>query len=266
MILFFSGTGNSRYVEEQLAALTNDTTLSIFEGDIDREAASWEIVGLVFPVHAWGMPIVYRRFIERLVQHTDFHPKYIYMVCTCGDDIGRTDREVRKILKKGGHTLDAACSILMPNTYIALPGFDVDAPETVREKIQNALPRIKRIADIIHRRERGFCDVYPGDFPAFKSYILRPLFHIFLTGDRRFRVEQNCNRCGRCLRHCPMKNITFGKSGLPTWQGNCADCLACYHACPAQAIRYGRFSAHKGQFPPNCQSKNHAHETKVSRA
>ncbi len=47
MIYWFSGTGNSRFVAEKLAELTNDTAQNIFMPYTEEHDG---IVGLVFPV------------------------------------------------------------------------------------------------------------------------------------------------------------------------------------------------------------------------
>ena len=128
MIFYFSGTGNSRYVAKHLATLTNDTYLPITSNELlptdDKR------IGIVFPVHAWSAPIVMEEFLRtklpQLIVQTN---PYIYMVCTCGDDIGKTHRIVSELLQKNGHKLSAAFSLIMPDSYIGLPGFDVNSGE-----------------------------------------------------------------------------------------------------------------------------------------
>lgn len=251
MIHYFSGTGNSRFVAQQLASLTNDTASAIT--DETRHAApeaeqdSMDVLGFVFPVYAWGLPRVMERFIRNFPLPSP-RPSYIYMVCTCGDDIGRTDRLCSQLLRSRGLRLDAAWSVQMPNTYIALPGFDTDGTALVKQKINAASERTGHIASCIGRRECAVTDVCPGKAAWIKSYILRPLFNLFLTGDRHFRTSPDCTRCGKCVRACPMKNIVLDNRSGPTWNGRCADCLACYHICPVHAIAFGPFSKKKGQY------------------
>lgn len=245
MIYYFSGTGNSREVAKRLAAATRDEAASITSVK-NLSALNNEVVGFVFPVYAWGVPKVMRDFVQKFTLPTP--PSYIYMVCTCGDDIGHTDKEMGQLLSGKGMTLDAAWSITMPNTYISLPGFDIDSPKLTVDKLQKALPRIARIAQHIQQREREIRDVRPGALAGFKSKVLRPLFNKMLTGDKRFKATEGCTHCGRCAKICPMQNITYSDNGLPVWNGNCADCLACYHSCPQHAISYGPYTHNKGQY------------------
>ena len=90
MIFYFSGTGNSAWVARQLAEGQNEELLSIaVEIDKNKEykLREGEKVGFVFPVYAWGPPEIVLRFIRRLKMTK---PEYLFFVCTCGDDTGRT--------------------------------------------------------------------------------------------------------------------------------------------------------------------------------
>lgn len=245
MIYYFSGTGNSREIAKRLAKAVKDEAASITSVK-NSSALNNEVVGFVFPIYAWGLPRIMKAFIRQLSFPTP--PLYIYMVCTCGDDIGHTDREMQQLLAEKGLTLDAAWSIIMPNTYIALPGFDIDKPQVSLHKLEQALPRIADIAQLVLKRSQKVRDVHPGAFAGIKSNVLRPLFNKFLTGDKRFKVTDGCTHCGRCAKACPMGNITYNEDGFPVWNGNCADCLACYHSCPQHAINYGPFTDSKGQY------------------
>ena len=250
MIYYFSGTGNSRAVALRLAALLHDTAVEMtatHETDKPTDGAD-ACMGLVFPVYAWGPPL----FVEKWLRSDAFRPasgSYVYVVCTCGDDVGRTDRLTDRLLQSKGCRLSAAFSIAMPNTYVALPGFDVDDEATVRHKLEAAGPRLERVATAIRRRERNVCDVKPGAFPWIKSHVLRPFFNRVLTDDARFRAGAGCVGCGACAKACPMGNIRPDAEGRPTWQHRCTMCLACYHACPQGCIGYGPFSRGKGRYP-----------------
>ena len=124
MILCFTGTGNSLAVARHLAARFGDNIADIAQAPAipARERVIW-----VCPVYAWGLPRIVDRYIAvSSLAHTGTH----YLVLTCGDDVGRTDRLWREALvKAGAQDIRGAWSVQMPNTYVALPGFDVDSPE-----------------------------------------------------------------------------------------------------------------------------------------
>lgn len=250
MIYYFSGTGNSRAVALRLAALLHDTAVGMTAArGTDTPAGGTDAcTGLVFPVYAWGPPL----FVEKWLRSDAFRPaagSYVYVVLTCGDDIGRTDRLTARLLRPRGCRPAATFSIAMPNTYVALPGFDVDDDDTVRRKLEAARTRLEGVAAAIARREKGVCDVVPGAFPGIKSYVLRPFFNRMLTGDARFRAGAACVGCGACAKACPMGNIRPDIAGHPVWEHRCTMCMACYHACPQGCIGYGPFTHGKGRYP-----------------
>ncbi len=204
---------------------------------------------MVFPVYAWGLPGIVKEFIEHtLPTLVDGGVEYIYAVMTCGDDMGYTDRLVDKALRRGGMTLSAAFSVLMPNTYVSLPGFDVDTPEVERAKMDAMPGRVEEIARAIKER-RKIIDVRRGAFPHLKTYAIRPLFNRFLMSDKYFHVmPERCIGCGECARQCPVGNIAMGPNKVPSWMGkDCTGCLGCYHACPRNAVQYGKWTKGKGQ-------------------
>ncbi len=246
MILYFSGTGNSRHVALELASLTSDTAFCSTHLPSSNDAT--EVLGLVFPVYAWGIPQVYKTTLKNYLVSCQHRPAYVYMVCTCGDDIGLTDKELGNLLEEFGLHLAAAFSLQMPNTYVCLPFFDVDTPAVVKKKLETAAARIPHIAEIINRRAETAPDVTPGAFPWLKSRLLRPTFQKFLMSPRRFSTDKNCTNCGKCTRVCPLRNIKSDCQSPPVWGENCAHCLACYHSCHRHAINYGTFTRTKGQY------------------
>lgn len=252
MIYCFSGTGNSLHAAHTLAGLLRERVIRIT--DETQPCPAWqgadEALGLVFPVYGWGMPRVVEHFIARLPQAGSDGARYVYAVLTCGDDIGRTDRLLRKALWQRGWRLQAVFSLQMRNTYVCLPGFDIDAPQTVEQKDSQARLRLQHIARCVGARGSSTPgDVMPGAFPWTKSYLLRPLFNRWLTSDRHFHCHAaRCTGCGLCKRTCPLHNIALDpQAHTPRWQGRCTHCLGCYHCCPHHAIDYGFFSRHKGQ-------------------
>lgn len=70
MILYFTGTGNSRWVAQQLAEATNDTIINIADclkqEVLPEDLINEEKVGIVFPVHAWYVPRVIIGFLSNL--------------------------------------------------------------------------------------------------------------------------------------------------------------------------------------------------------
>lgn len=250
MILYFSGTGNSLRVAQILAEQLHERMFCMERPisempPMERD----EPLGLVFPVYAWGVPQIVEAFVGNLcaerqdvVPHADW--RYVWTVMTCGDDMGYADHILQRCM---GRRVDAAFAVQMPNTYVCLPGFDVDAPELAARKVADTRERLPEIGRIIQHREPAR-QLLRGIMPWTKTYVLRPLFNRFLVTDRYFSASADCSACGRCARDCPAHAIRLAE-GRPQWAHDdaCTGCLRCYHQCPKRAIEWGRYTRGKGQ-------------------
>ena len=250
MILYFSGVGNSRKVAECAGKMLGETVFPLTEAVGNKRDAlvlqANETLGFVFPVYSWGPPAVVLGALERL--HLSSIPAYVYFICTCGDDTGKTADIFRKAVRRKGWECHAGFSVTMPNTYVCLPGFNVDSSRLANLKLNSMKGRVEFVASCIRNRERKW-DCHEGAFPRLKSYVIRPLFNRYMTSPKPFHAEDTCISCGKCEQVCPMHNIRL-VDRRPVWGADCALCLACYHHCPKHAVAYGGMTRGKGQFTP----------------
>lgn len=250
MIFYFSGTGNSRWVAEQLAARLDDRLIAIGDAVVGQrfsyELAEGESLGFVFPTYSWGPAPVVVDFMKRMEIRGYYDNTFVYMVTTCGDDVGLTVELWQEAL--GEIKGCAAYSVQMPNTYILLPGFDVDSTEVEEQKKHAAVKQVETIAHHL-KRHRHAVDVVEGSWAWVKSRVVYPWFRRYSMTDKKFVVDADkCTRCGACVNNCPMKNISLQAGETPKWHGNCAMCLGCIHRCPTRAIDYGRATRKKGRY------------------
>lgn len=249
MIFYFSGTGNSYYIASVLAKHTSERMISVSEAWKEQQ---WEYslqegerIGFVFPVYSWAPPKLFLDVISNLVIRGTV--TYCYMVCTCGDDIGCTLSIMQKTLERKGWVLNCGFSVIMPNTYVCLPGFDVDSQLVIQTKMAALPERLEQVVVCVQEKKSNCWDVHPGSFPWIKSHLIHPLFNRFLLTDRYFRSSDSCNGCTKCSRECPVGNILM-KDRRPQWQGHCVGCLRCYHTCPQHAIDFAGQTKRKGQY------------------
>lgn len=257
MILYFSGTGNTRHCAQALAALTGDRAVCMQTSHL-REPGRAHIdipdkrFILMFPTYSWGLPPVVAGLLSKGT-FTYAPGTEAWMVTTCGDDIGNCARQWRKAVSAIGLLPRRAFSVQMPNTYISMSGFDVDSADTEQSKIDAMPARIRYIAEQIVAAAGSPCDkesddVVKGKWAWLKTAVIYPWFTAYKMSPKPFHATDSCSGCGHCARTCPMDNITPGKDGRPTWGQNCAMCLRCYHACPQHAVQYGKATARKGQY------------------
>lgn len=249
MIFYFSGTGNSKWIANQLSKEQHENLVfipdALMNGALEFSLHAGEKIGFVFPVYSWGPPEIVLRFISRLTLK-GYQQQYVFFVCSCGDDTGLTQQMVVKALAARGWECQAGFSVIMPNNYVLFPGFDVDGKELENKKLRGAVTVLNEINDLIGKTESVF-SCKEGSLPFIKSRIINPLFNRFQISAKPFRVTDGCISCKRCEKSCPMKNVTF-RDGKPVWGENCTSCLACYHVCPQQAVQYGNKTKDKGQY------------------
>lgn len=124
MILYFSATGNCKYVAARLAAAFGQETVSIV--DCIQGGAYYftdDTIGIVVPTYFWGLPSIVKEFLEK----ADFHTDYLYFISTYGTTPGASDAMASRAIR--GRKIDAFYSVRMPDTWT--PIFDLSTPEKV---------------------------------------------------------------------------------------------------------------------------------------
>lgn len=234
MIYYFSGTGNSKWVADQLASKTDDMAVNIIKCPT-VPSKDKQTVGLVFPIHAWGVPEPVLTFVKRLVGE----PMFTFAVCTCGDEAGNAMEKLSDLFP-----LDSAYSVAMPNSYIMLA--DVDSDEIITSKIIKAKEKLDTIADQIIAKQSVY-DVHKGSLSWIKSSLVNFGFNKVSRRTKPFYVTDKCTSCGFCAEICPANTIKM-VDGKPHWGKPCYQCTACINRCPAKAIEYGKGTRAKGRY------------------
>lgn len=250
MVLFYSGTGNTEFVARSIGNILDEKVNFIPHTDPGTLEFNGKHIIFCFPVYSWGVPPLVLEFIKRIsavfIKHVHDLNIPVHLVCTAGDEVAMTVEQFRRAIVGRGLDNGGAWSVIMPNDYVMLPGFNVDPDNIALSKIRDAEPRIRQICDHIDKNKFD-TDVIVGKWPKLKSKFIYPLFVKYGVQPKRWQVSAKCISCGKCSSVCPVDNVAI-VDGRPFWERNCVSCTACYQVCPVKAISYGSFTNGKGQY------------------
>ena len=250
MILYFSGTGNSRYVAEFIAKATGDELVSMNERiQTKNKSALVSEKPLVFvaPVYAGRIP----RAVESYIREVSFAGnKAAYFVAVCAGSAWIAASYAQKLCAEKGFKLLGFSSVLMPQGYIAHAEI---APESeTNQIIDAAAPKIKLLAQLI----KGSLP-FPAEAPgkAVMSRLLNPVMYATMISAKGFHTTAACSGCGGCVKRCPLNNVKMADN-KPQWGKSCTHCMACIAGCSHQAIEYGKVTQGRIRYyntktPPN---------------
>ena len=238
MILYFSGTGNSKYVAKRIADALGDEILNLNDriksGDTSPVETGERVI-IVTPTYAWRIPRVVRDWILK----TELRgARQAWFVMTCGGEIGNADKYNREFCTEKSVACKGTAQIVMPENYIAM--FSAPQADKAREIVAKAEPNIDCVIASIQRNQ-PFAPTRNNLYDRFMSGPVNPIFYKFFVNADAFTVSDACISCGQCAKRCPMNNVTL-KDGKPVWGKNCTHCMACICYCPKEAIEYGKKS------------------------
>jgi len=244
VIYYFSGTGNSLFIARGIAGELGGEAVSIARlAREEKISPKAQIVGIVHPVYAFGVPLIVERFVSKLDLAKD---QYLFTVANYAKVQGAGISRMHRSLKRKGLSPKAGFGMVMPNNYT--PFGEAACGEKREILFRRAGEKIKEIA----RKVRSGLE-YP---PETGSFLLRWLVGEpvgFLGGkmmnseDRNFFTSEKCDACGICSRVCPVDNIKFELS-RPVWKHRCELCFACFQWCPREAIEFGKNTAGKKRY------------------
>lgn len=238
MILYFSGTGNSKYVAQRIADALGDEIVNLndrIKSSDTSPVETGERVIIVTPTYAWRIPRVVRDWLLK----TELRgAKQAWFVMTCGSEIGNANKYNRELCTEKTISCMGTAQIVMPENYIAM--FSAPQADEARQIVAKAEPSIDRAIAAIQSNQ-PFAPTRNNLYDRFMSGPVNPIFYKFFVKADAFTVSEACIGCGQCAKLCPMNNVTL-KDGKPVWSKVCTHCMACICYCPTSAIEYGKKS------------------------
>ncbi len=233
-IYYFTGSGNSLYVAQNLCKkIENSTIFSIPDVINKANKISGEIIGIVCPIYFHNMPHIVRDFIKKIKE-----AKYLFMVYSGAGELGAGVKATKKLFVAQNIKLSSLFNIPMPDNstrYGEIP------EEKQKEMFNNADKKIEDIVKKVNLKEEHFDS---NNTSRFKTYIYPGILYKYLYGnmktmDKGFFVDKNCTGCSICQKVCPVNNISM-KDNKPVWNVNnrCQVCCACHDWCPKGSIQH----------------------------
>ncbi len=248
LICYFSGTGNTKKVvdalSEQFIKNDCDVVLHNVENKLDKNLNDFDLIGIAYPIHAFNAPPIIVKFVQSLPKLQK--QKRLFIVKTSGEPLklnNISSGKIKRILQKKNIILHNEYHYCMPYNMIFRHS------DSMAYKMWTTASNLIPIdcKEILTEKDVKLKYVPFGRFLAW-------VFRIEHWGGRfngkKYKVNENCIHCAKCVRDCPTHNIKI-EDGKFVFGNNCIMCMRCSFMCPKNAIKIGWFNGWKVNGPYN---------------
>lgn len=235
LVLYFSGTGNTRFCAEKFAEYYGGNTelCSIEDAEAADKTTRHKSIVLAYPSYFSCLPKIVSDFLENHKSY--FAEKKVFLLVTmalfCGDGSGCAARPLRIY---GAHVV-GGIHVRMPSNIA-----DDKQLKYSHEKNQMMIATAERKIEIAAKRVRE------GHAPRVGLGIGSRVAGLFVQrlwfgartrsySDQLKVHEEQCIGCGLCTDICPMDNLIL-LEGKAISKDQCTLCYRCVNSCPKKAI------------------------------
>ena len=140
LMLYFSGTGNSKYIANLFSKKVNAKCYSIEENiDFKKEIKRHNTIAFCYPIYASNVPRIMREFVSKYVE--ELKDKKLIIFCTQLFFSGDGARVFTDLLPKGYGEVIYAEHFNMPNNICNIKIFPIKNGEETKKYIKAAIEK-----------------------------------------------------------------------------------------------------------------------------
>lgn len=236
-VIFFSGTGNTKYIAKLFKERFKKENVDVELIDIQKNEKlekEYDLYIIGSPIHVEMAPKILVEWVKKNVPNGSEKCIIYY---TLGDKGHKEYRvTLAKIMNDKGYDVAINDSITMPNNYYHVM-FKRDSDDYIKETLQAAPMKVDKIVTDFYNNKRSDIN-YKKDNKGLKIVYDGFLMYAKKYAQRSFSVDENkCINCKICEGECPTQNISMENKKI-TFYNKCIGCEKCIHRCPTDAILY----------------------------
>jgi len=232
--LYFSGTGNSKFIAERFSQTMAVPCHSIEEEiDFKDKLAESQTIAVCYPIYGSCVPRIMREFVT--ANQSAFAGKNLIIFSTQMMFSGDGARVFTELLEGVSVNVLYAEHFNMPNNICNFFLFPIANSAKILRYIRKADMKLSRTCENIKNgtvKKRGF-NTFSRCLGLWTQRIHFGALEKKAEND--VRISQQCNVCGKCIKICPMKNLSVTDQRIKQ-MGHCTLCYRCVNQCPKKAI------------------------------
>ncbi len=231
VVIYFSGTGNSRFIAKRFSKEMNCKCYSIEEdvnfGEIITEN---DTIALCYPIHFSKAPLLFMDFISE--HKSGFIGKKIVILCSQQFYSGDGARSITDLLE--GVEVIYAEHFNMQNNITSMPIYYKLTKRNNKRCLKHTCKKIKKITKDINNNK-----VKLKGFNSF-SMALGRAQHLNPESAKKkqlkaVKIKNSCVLCGKCVKYCPANNLAIDNNKI-VFDNKCTFCMRCVNICPKKSI------------------------------
>lgn len=239
LILYFSGTGNTKFIANKLCEefIQNKCNMDIhsIEENINIKKYSYDYLIVGFPKYFEYIPEIFMEYIKDNINYSGKEIKTM-IFSTGRDEIKSSFKELEDLLLEKNYKVIITKNFKMPDSHILSKKYKGVEVSDLEEIYKISINEVKNSVEnfLIENYSKEKISNFKGNIiKRLSRFRTRELY----KNSYKFSISSSCDKCNLCVRNCPTKNIDNIANEIK-FRDNCIMCCRCISICPQNAILY----------------------------